>query len=108
MDEYIDIEKDLIPYQFDIDLEGIIYTFLVDYNTAHDYFTVDLSIADVPIVTGEKMVYAVPLFNNISDSRIPSLQIIPYDLSGSETRVSWGNLGISVFLYLYFEDDEDE
>lgn len=108
MDEYIEIEKESIPYQFDIELEGVIYTFLIDYNTTHDFFTVDLSITDVPIVTGEKMVYGSPLFSDISDERLPSFQIIPYDLSGVETRVSWENLGVSVFLYLYFEDDEDE
>ncbi len=40
--EYIEIEKDLIPYRFDIAIDGKTYTFEVSYNAENDYFTVDL------------------------------------------------------------------
>lgn len=107
MDEYIDIEKDQIPYQFDLEIAGVVYTFQIDYNAMYDYFTVDLSLAGETLAIGEKVVYGVPLFEHMNDTRLPAYPIVPYDLSGTETRVSWDNLGVSVFLYLYFGDGVD-
>ena len=40
--DYIAVEKSLIPYRFDIAIEGKTYTFEVHYNAENDYFTVDL------------------------------------------------------------------
>lgn len=97
---YIDIEKKLVPYRFDISLEGTIFTFEVHYNSEHDFFTVDLERSGVVLVTGEKMVYGRPLFKDIADSRFPSVNILPFDLTGTADTVSWDTLSESVFLYL--------
>ena len=40
--EYIEIDKDLIPYEFIIELDNDEYKLDVRYNETYDFFTVDL------------------------------------------------------------------
>jgi hypothetical protein len=105
MDEYIEIEKDLIPYHFDLALDEVIFTFQVEYNPDFDFFTIDLECDGELLVAGQKIVYGIPLFDGIQDARFPVTLIVPYDTSETATRVSWDNLGTSVFLYLYRGDE---
>lgn len=106
--EYIDIEKDNIPYRFDIELAEQWFTFEVHYNSEFDYFTVDLELDGEVLVYGEKMVYSVPLFFDVQDDRFPKVPIVPYDESENSTAVTWDTLGVSVFLYVIEEEDEDD
>lgn len=105
--EYIDIEKNLVPYRFDISLADVIYTFEVQYNEQFDYFTVDLERDGEVLVTGEKLVYGLTLFYDVMDNRFPKVPIVPYDQSETESVVNWRTLSESVFLFL-IEGDEDE
>ena len=98
--QYIPVRKDLIPYVFDITLSGRTFAFYIRYNAMRDFFTVDLLSGDKYIVIGEKIVYGRVLFLNQQHLDVPTVPIIPYDLSLRETRVSWGNLGDTVFLWL--------
>ena len=93
---YIDIDKDAIPYRFDMRLGGVTWTFEIRYNTEYDFFTADLYRAGVSIAVGEKLVYGQPLFVD----EINGVHIVPLDLSGNSGRVGWNELGASVFLYL--------
>ncbi|OPA77519.1 hypothetical protein BVG16_13790 [Paenibacillus selenitireducens] len=104
--EYIDIEKDLVPYRFEISLLDELFTFEVNYNPDFDYFTVDIERDGEILALGEKIVYGVQLFNDIQDNRFPKVPIVPYDESENSIEVTWGTLGQSVFLYL-IEGDED-
>jgi hypothetical protein len=94
----IEIRKDLLPYKFDIRLKDTLYTFLVKYNYAFDYFTVDLSIEGEEIINGEKVVYAKPLFDDYSHLNVP-LGIIPIDLSDNAQRVGYNVLEDQVMLF---------
>ncbi|WP_128102783.1 hypothetical protein [Paenibacillus sp. DCT19] len=107
--DYIDIEKDLVPYRFDISLEDELFTFEVQYNEQFDYFTLDLEKNGEVLVTGEKLVYGTTLFYDVMDNRFPKVPIVPYDQSETESEVNWRTLSESVFLYLIdTEGDEDE
>lgn len=106
--EYIDIEKEQIPYRFDIELVGVVFTFEVHYNADFDYFTVDLEKNGEVLATGEKLIYGLPLFIDIMDNRFPKVPIVPYDESEKSTAVTWATLGESVFLFVIEEDEEDE
>lgn len=115
--DYIDIDTSKIPYQFDIKLDGNTYTFDVKYNNAFDYFTVDLYKQGKLLVYGEKIVIGRPMFDVTSKttdgittiipktSDYPKMIIMPYDLPHKETRVTFDNLGVTVFLYIITEDD---
>lgn len=95
----IDINKNLIPYTFDIELDDI-YIFTIRYNKEYDFFTVDLSLADEILVVGEKLVYGRPLFAHLRHLKVPSIPIVPVEIADNEQRVTFNNLGEKVFLYL--------
>lgn len=105
--EYIEIEKDLIPYRFDISIAEEIFTFEVHYNPSYDFFTVDLERDGEMLVYGEKLVYGQTLFYDVQDNRFPKFPIVPWDESGNSTAVSWKTLQTSVFLYVIDEDEND-
>lgn len=104
--EYINIDKNLIPYKFDIKLAGETYTFEIRYNELYDFFSIDLYKNQEPIVLGEKIVYGKPLFATCLHKDIPKVSILPYDISLHFDDLTFKNLGEQVFLYLV-EDDED-
>ena len=54
MRNYIKIDKALIPYEFDIRLNKITYTFKIDYNSRHDFFTIAITKSDGTVLTMAK------------------------------------------------------
>jgi len=100
MDEYIDIDKNEIPYAFEMELAGEIFEFEVNYNHAHDFFTLDLFKNGGALVVGEKLVLNRPLFQNRTSIELPKVQIIPKDRANSATRITYDNLNETVFLYV--------
>lgn len=98
--EYIEIEKELIPYRFEIELGVELFEMEINYNLGHDFFTIDLYKDEEVLVLGEKITYGVPLFEEVFDSRFPGPTIIPIDESGIEQRVTYENLNDTVFLKL--------
>lgn len=106
--EYIEIEKDLIPYRFDLSIADEVFNFEIHYNADYDFFTVDLERDGTVLVYGEKLVYGQTLFYDVQDNRFPKIPIVPYDQSEKSTAVTWETLGVSVFLYLLVEEDETD
>lgn len=98
----IDINKDLCPYQFDIQLDGTTYTMEIRYNNEFDYFTVDLLIGEETIINGEKILYGRELFQSHKHLNVPS-DIIVFDASDEQTRAGYDQLGETVFLYMMGE-----
>ncbi|MGJ0848194.1 phage baseplate plug family protein [Tissierella praeacuta] len=98
--KYIDINKDMIPYRFDITLADETYTFEVNYNALKDYFTIDLYKNDEVIVLGEKLVYGKPLFLSSQHKDIPKIDILPLDLANKTERITFENFNKEVFLFL--------
>jgi len=93
----IPINKDDIPYRFDIELAGVVFTFEIDYNVSYDFFSVDMHLDGEPIFLGKKLVLNQSLFAEVVDTRIPEgLDIIPK--SSTEQRISWDNFGDKVQL----------
>ncbi|SMB95333.1 hypothetical protein SAMN00017405_0382 [Desulfonispora thiosulfatigenes DSM 11270] len=107
--DYIEIEKDSIPYDFEIQLKGETFLFEINYNSLGEFLTVDLYKSEELIVSGEKIVYGQPLFQNVSYLDIPKVAIIPWDLAEEENRVGLDNINEKVFLYIIDpEEQEDE
>jgi hypothetical protein len=104
--EYISIDLAEIPYRFEIELAGEVFTFEIHYNHEFDFFTIDLEKNGEVLVYGEKIVYGRPLFSAFSDSRLPKVRIVPKDPSGQATRVGWDELETSVFLIVEPLEDE--
>ncbi|KAB8139261.1 hypothetical protein F9U64_01155 [Gracilibacillus oryzae] len=98
------IEKERIPYRFEMRFEDI-YTFEIHYNSEHDFFTIGLMLGDEVLVYGEKLSYGIPLFE-YADERFPDVTIIPKDEAGNESEITYNNFMDTVFLYI--EDAADE
>lgn len=96
----MEVEKELIPYRFDIELAGELFTFEFHYNQRFDFFTVSLYQNDTPLVLGEKLMLNRPLFKGLADIRLPKVTITPKDRSGQERRITYDNLGETVFLFV--------
>ncbi len=99
--ERIRINKSLIPYTFDIQLGNKLYTFRVDYNGKGDMFTVALYDGETCICAGEPLIYGVPLWTDVYVSGVyPISDIVPTDINGDATAVTYDNLDTTVFLYI--------
>ncbi|MET4562174.1 hypothetical protein ABIA69_003360 [Lysinibacillus parviboronicapiens] len=99
-DEYIDINKDEIPYSMEIELVGEVFEMELNYNRAHDFFTVDLFKDGEALVIGEKIILNRQLFRNCINLDLPKVQIIPKDRAGVADRITFDNLNETVFLYV--------
>lgn len=98
--EYIEIDKDLIPYRFAIDLADEEFEIEINHNDRFDFFTIDLYKNDEVIVIGEKLMLDRELFSNITDTNLPKVKIVPRDRAGIELDITYDNLESAVFLYV--------
>lgn len=102
------INKDEIPYAFEIELGGEVFALEINYNAAHDFFTVDLFKNDVPLVVGEMLQLNRPLFRNRVHIDLPTITLIPKDRAGVATRITYENMNETVFLYVLKEGEAIE
>lgn len=99
--DVINIEKSLLPYQFNIVLAGELFTLGLNYNATADLFTVDLYKNNELICAGEPIVYGFPLWQDVYKAgTFPAVDIVPLDPSGERNRVTYDNLGDTVLLIL--------
>lgn len=75
----------------------------VDYNITADMFTVAVY-KDDKLITSEPLILDTPLFKDTYQPGFPALSIVPVALDKSETRITWDNMGKTVFLTI---DDEE-
>lgn len=106
MRDIIEIEKELVPYSFDIVLAGEEFNMEIMYNKTADLFTCTLSKDEEVLVYNEPVVYGVEMFADVYDGvNFPMLAIVPLDEAGIENAVTYENFGKTVFLTI---DDEPE
>ncbi len=93
------INKNLLPYQFSILLGDELYNIGISYNETYDFFTVSLSRDDNILTNGERVVYGIPLFQDIYvPGKFPAIEIIPIDESGNADVITYDNTEKLVFL----------
>ena len=98
--KYININKNQVPYVFEINLKNETFQFEVFYNTVGDFFTINLFKNHLPIIQGEKVVYNVPLFEQFSHLGVPEVKILPFDTTKNSNRINYENMSEDVFLYV--------
>lgn len=110
---YLPIEKDKIPYSFDVKLSDRLYTITIKYNQISDEFTADLELGGKVLVQGKKILLGEPIFGEFAyDNNLnynPDFYretLLPYDFSWQEEVINLDNFGDKVKIYV-FEDDED-
>lgn len=102
---YIEIDKNAIPYRFEIELAGEIFEFEVNYNESYDFFTVDLYKNGKQLIFGEKLILNRQLFSDSVNTELPKVKIVPRDRANVAKRITFDNMNESVFLYLESEVD---
>lgn len=102
------IEKELIPYKFNILLGAEVFFLTIKYNEKHDLFTVGLEDKDgTTICEAEPLIYGMPLWKDMRiPDKYPALTIIPYDESGKNNKITWDNFGSTTFLYIDNAEEE--
>lgn len=113
---FIQIDKDLLPYNFDIVLKNyanqdILYSIDINYNTASDFFTFTLYYNGETLIENEKLVLGQPLFKFLSedkesnlDEKFPKDVIIPIALTDKIGIVGYENINESVYLFIVNRD----
>ena len=106
MRDIIEIEKEMLPYSFDIVLAGEEFTMEIMYNNAAELFTITLSKDEKVLVYNEPIIYGHELFSDIYKADLfPAISIVPLDEAGNEKEVTYNNFCKTVFLTI---DDEPE
>lgn len=97
----IEINKNLIPYTFNIILSGEVFEIGVKYNEFADMFVLSLTKDGELICAGEPVVYGVPLFKDVYIcGKYPEIRIIPFDESKEVCVVTWENFNETVYLII--------
>lgn len=104
MASIIDIDKNRIPYSFDIKLKEKTFNFSVDYNIESDTVSVTLSKGDEVLIYNEPIILERPMFIELGYLDVPDVYIIPMDISQTQSRVGIEQLGETVFLYVIDKD----
>ena len=104
--QYIEIEKDIVPYTFEIKLGIEVFVFDVLYNDREKLFTVNLYDKDRnPLAYGEPLIYGEVLFNAVRNLDFPIVEIRPIDESGKETEITYENMNEKVLLAVDFDGE---
>lgn len=94
--EYIEIDKNQVPYSFSFDHRGNIFEIDIRYNDEYDYFTADLYILKdsekVTLILGEKIMLSQLMFVSVAYLNIAIPLFIPYDFSETVERVGWDEM----------------
>lgn len=108
----IDIDITQVPYSFEINLSGRIYTIAINYNVVYNFFTADLILNGVTLIKGEKLILNQFLFRDYAEDKDKNLNPnFPAELlyvsatDNSVKRCGYDELGTTVFLY-YVDRDE--
>jgi hypothetical protein len=99
----IPVRDDLPSYNFQITLEGIVFTLHFRFNVRDDRWYMDVNdVDDEPIVTGVKLLYGLPLLDRYKNERLPLGRFIILDETGEERNPTRDGLGVD-FKLLYRE-----
>lgn len=90
----IPIRSDIPSYQFQITLEGVVYTMRFYFNTRLDRWIMDVSNVDGElIVAGIPLLVNLPLLDRFRDERLPPGRFILIDETGENRNPSRDSMG---------------
>lgn len=90
----IPIRSDIPAYNFQINLEGIIYTLGFRYNSRLERWVMDVKDVDeVALVTGVPLLYGIPLLDRYKNPALPPGTFILIDETNAERNPTRDGLG---------------
>lgn len=100
-DDRIEFDLTSLPDKREFEINGESFGLRLRYSEIGDCYYVDCyDENDVLLVAGERLVYGEQLFGSITDPRLPTTPMVPYDEDQTENEVTLANFQKSVFIYL--------
>ena len=97
--QYMEINKDMIPYYFTILLGGTTYEVHVNYNSTGDFFTLGLYKDGAVVCAGEPVRYGVPLWQDVlCYTGFPPVKLTALDPADNFDTITYDNMSSTVFL----------
>ncbi|MFC6275599.1 phage baseplate plug protein [Levilactobacillus tangyuanensis] len=95
----IQFNKYELPENFSKVLSGVEYNFEIMYNKVNDRLYLSISDENFePLVTNEKLVAGERLFAGVSDTNLPSEDLVLIDETGKSTCVNFANVNKDIFI----------
>jgi len=90
---------DLARYSFDVELDGVTFTFSFEWNDRDSgwYFSIS-DVNAVPLLSGRRVVLDYPLINIYRDIRLPAGSLVAIDTSSKDEEPGLTDLGERVKL----------
>lgn len=105
----IPVNKDIMPYSYEIQLGEQVFSLEFNYNSRRDLFSCNLYRDGELICAGERLTYARTLFEDVYViPTYPPITLVPLDESGTTNKVNWENLDVTVFVTVDDQDDDPE
>jgi len=99
----IPVRSDIPAYNFQITLEGTVFTMHFRYNSRLERWVWDINdIDDAEIITGVPLLYGLPLLDRYRDERLPLGRFVVLDETGEKRNPTRDGLG-EEFKLLYQE-----
>lgn len=107
-DDRIEFDLTSLPEKREFEINGESFGLRLRYSNIGDCYYIDCyDENDVLLVAGERLVYGEQLFGTITDPRLPTTPMIPYDEQGNESEVTLANFQDTVFIYLPTDTSTD-
>lgn len=100
MRNYIPVDVDNLPDNFDILLAGENYTFRIDYNTIADFYTATIIKDGVTLLSQEPLLLGQMVGIDIPNPELPSVDLMVMDETQQSEDAGKGNFGDNVQIYL--------
>lgn len=108
MPQVMPLDKERIPYGYEITFDDVVYEFFWTYNSQHDYFSVQLSQSDIILASAEKISLNIPMFEAMNydtqgnrNLAYPKKLFLPVDISNLEKRITYGNFYKNIFIFAF-------
>ena len=89
-----------LPVSKIFEVDNTEYTYEIDYNETYDFYTLKITDANGDLVYSTKLLYGSNALHAINEAAGISSKIVPYDLTGLNTRIETSNFGDPVKLYV--------
>lgn len=92
---------DLARYSFDVELDGVTFTFVFEWNDRDEgwYFSIrSTDVAATPLLSGRRVVVGYPLISIYRDTRLPAGTLVAIDTSSKNEDPGIADLGERVKL----------
>jgi len=108
MSVVIPVDNSLTSQEIEVVLDGNPYNINLTYNDRYDFWTMSfLTLEDVKLVSGIKVVLGYPLLRQWVDKGLPAGEIIATDTTDNEIDVNRDNFGEIVQLVYLTEEEVD-